>query len=50
MPYNCIQEVFVDTRDLMYDHATATEKELAELARIIEEGCELSIPCLEENV
>ena len=50
LPHNRIQEVFVDTRDLMYDHAKATEKELSELAKIIEEGCEMSIPWLEENL
>lgn len=50
MPHNRIQEVFVDTRDLMYDHAKATEKELIKLAKIIEEGSDQSVVWLEENV
>ena len=49
-PHNRIQEVFVDTRDLMYDHAKATEKELFELAKIIEEGSDQSVVWLEENL
>lgn len=50
LPHNRIQEIFVDTRDLMYDHAKATEKELLELAKIIEEGAEQSIVWLEANI
>ncbi len=49
-PHNRIQEVFIDTRELMYNHAKASEKELSELAKIIEEGCDRSIVWLEANV
>ena len=45
-----IQEIFVDTRELMYDYAKATEKELTELAKNIGEGCERSIVWLKENL
>lgn len=50
LQHNCIQEIFIDTRELMYDHAKASEKELADLAKIIEEGCERSVVWLEENI
>lgn len=50
LPHNRIQEIFVDTRELMYDHGKASEKELSELAKMIEEGCEMSKSWLEENV
>lgn len=50
LPHNRIQEVFVNTRELMFDHSKATEKELSELAKIIEEGCDMSSVWLEKNI
>lgn len=49
-PHNRIQEIFIDTRDLMYNHSKAAEKDLSELAKIIEEGCDQSIVWLEANI
>lgn len=50
LPHNRIQEIFIDIRDLMFEHSKATEKELSELAKIIEEGCEMSSVWLGENI
>ncbi len=50
LPHNRIQEIFIDTRELMYDHGKTNAKELSELAKIIEAGCEMSKVWLEENV
>lgn len=49
-PHNRIQEVFIDTRELMYDYGKANANKYADLARIIEDGCEKSKEWLDKNV
>lgn len=48
-PHNRIQEIFIDTRDLMYDHSKANTEELLGLAKIIEEGAKKSLEWLKSQ-